>query len=432
VTEPRRLPPLRVEQALRLLPDVDALAPLRAFLVATSRARAPAEPHGTVGKRLVQPGHLREAVTPALSRVTEHMAGLFEAAVQALECEQRGDAGGAVTALLSAGEREEHVGRFVQALTWYEHALRLAVGLNDRRPEIQTLLHLGHLEQVRLRHEDAARFYQRALAVADAELDRRAAAVACRGLGEAALAQTRWQGAESWFTRGLQYVDDQRVAGRLQLGLGRVARGRGRLEEAADRLSRARAILEAEHDLAGMVRALNAWGELEAVQGRHAQALEAYREALAKLPGVGRRPRLEMVIRLNICELYVEWGRLPEAEDEIRRAEEAAIVHNLPRFLARLYLLMGQVRTRQKNEAGFVFFEKAIELCRGPDPLPYLEAEAYLEYALFRRELGETEEARAYLERARELLETIGDGATLARVDAALAMMEHRNQGTAP
>jgi len=417
-------PPLRVEQALRLLPDVDALAPLRAFLISTSRARAPAEPYRTVGKRFVQPGHLREAVPLAVSRITDHLAGLFDSAVQALECEQRGDLSGAVYALLAAGEREERVGRLAQAFTWCDHALRLAAELNDRRAEIDTLLRLGHLERIRLRQEDAARFYQRALALADAEMDARAAAVACRGLGEAALGQARWQGAESWFTRGLQYTGEEGLAGRLQLGLGEVSRNRGRLDEAEARLRRARELLEALQDVGGLVRLLNAWGQLEAARERQAEALAAYREALAKLPSLGRHPRLEMAVRLNISELYIEWGRLPEAEDELRRAEEEAILHNVPRFLARIYVMLGQARARQRDDAGFVFFEKAIELCRGSDPLPHLEAEAYLEYALFRRELGDTDEARAYLERAREILESVGDGNTLARVDAALALVE--------
>ncbi|HXV86464.1 MAG TPA: tetratricopeptide repeat protein [Gemmatimonadales bacterium] len=424
MSEKRRAPPLRVEQALSLLPEVDALAPLRAFLVSTSRARTAAEPHRTVGKRLVEPGHLREAVPLAVNRITDHLAGLFASAVEALECEQRGERTGAVYALLAAGDREERVGRYAQAFTWYDHALRVAAELHERRAEIDTLLRLGHLERIRQRFDDAARFYQRALALAEGEMDGRAAAVACRGLGESAMGLSRWQGAESWFMRGLQYAGEEGLAGRLQLGLGEVARSRGRLDQAETRLREARATLEAQQDVGGLVRSLNAWGQFEAARGRHAEALEAYREALARLPGVGRHPRLEMAIRVNICELYLDWGRLREAEDEIRRAEESAILNNLSRFLARLYLLLGQVRARQRDDTGFVFFEKTIELCRGPEPLPRLEAEAYLEYALFRRDLHDTEEARAYLERAREILETVGDGNTLARIDAALAQVE--------
>jgi hypothetical protein len=78
---------------------------------------------------------------------------------------------------------------------------------------------------------------------------------------------------------------------------------------------------------------------------------------------------------------------------------------------------MGKVRGLQGDDTGFVFFEKAVELCRGTNPTPKLEAEAYMAYALFRDGFGDREEARAYLERAREILETLTDGPSLERID---------------
>ena len=54
---------------------------------------------------------------------------------------------------------------------------------------------------------------------------------------------------------------------------------------------------------------------------------------------------------------------------------------------------------------------------------PRLEAEIYLEYGRFRRELGDWEESRAYLERAREILETLGDGSAVNRVDSELGQL---------
>jgi hypothetical protein len=76
---------------------------------------------------------------------------------------------------------------------------------------------------------------------------------------------------------------------------------------------------------------------------------------------------------------------------------------------------MGKLRGRQGDEQGFVFFEKAIELCQGTEPSPRLEAEVYREYGLFRSELGDKDEGLAYLARAREILETLDhDGLTQA------------------
>ena len=416
---------LRVEQALRLLPDIDALLPLRAFVVRTSRGMSPELPYRTVGKRFVQSGELREFVPRAVARASEHLTALYAAAVEALESEERGDLPGAVHALLSAGEEEEKVGRFTQARAWYEHALRVAEELRERRPEIRSLRNLGRLDTMRGRQETAARFFQRSLVLAEAEMDAHAAAIACQGLGDVAQAQGKWQGATSWYTRGLQYTEsDPALRAALQLGLGEVARARGQLDSAAEWFRQAGALFATLRDHQGSARVLNAWGLLESLRVRHVEALARYNEALARLAGSRRDPSVEMEIRLNLCELYLEWGRLTDAEDEIRRAEELAIEHNLTERLARLYVIMGRVRGRQGDDTGFVFYEKAVELCRGQEPWPRLEADVYLAYALFRKDLGDLDECRAYLERAHEVYEAIGDGAELARVDGELARIQ--------
>jgi tetratricopeptide (TPR) repeat protein len=414
--------PLRVERVLRLLPDVDALAPLRAVIVATSKGRSEEEPDRTVGKRYVRAGEFEELVGRAVDRVTEHLRALYAAAIEALEAEERGDASAAVRAFLRAGDREEAAGRDAEARMWYDHARRIAEELRDRRPEIETLHRLGHLDAAHGSLDRASRVYQRSLALADAEGDPAGAALACEGLGEVALIEGKAHGAAAWYARGRGYAEpDRALVARLDLGLAEVAMISGALDDAAAALDRAGRVLEEEGDCEPLVRLLDAWGRLETLRGRHTDALVRYREALARLRGTERSPRLEMDIRLHICRLHLEAGRLPVAEDEIRRAEDLAIVHNLTRQLARLYVMMGQVRGAAGDETGFVFFEKAIELSRGREASPRLEGEAYLEYGRFRRAFGDHDESRAYLERAREIFDAQGDRPMCALIDSELS-----------
>jgi len=118
-----------------------------------------------------------------------------------------------------------------------------------------------------------------------------------------------------------------------------------------------------------------------------------------------------------LAELYLDLGRTLDAEDEARCAEDIATAHHLPATLARVYMIMGKLRGKQRDENGFVFFEQAIELCRTGDPARRLEADVYAEYAHFRMTMGDRIEAQAYLERARELLEPFGDEVARARID---------------
>jgi len=81
---------------------------------------------------------------------------------------------------------------------------------------------------------------------------------------------------------------------------------------------------------------------------------------------------------------------------------------------------MGRLRGAQEDETGFVFFEQAIELCKTLERSQASEAEVYQEYGLFRERLGQREEARAYLERAREIFDALGEAVEVKQVEAQL------------
>ena len=129
---------------------------------------------------------------------------------------------------------------------------------------------------------------------------------------------------------------------------------------------------------------------------------------------------LELSIRVNLAGLDLEAGRLLEAEAELRRAEEVAIAANLIRHLAQIYTLMGRLRGAQGDETGFVFFEQAIELAKALERSVATEAQVYFAYGQFHSKLGQQEEARAYLERARELFDSLGEAVERDRADAEL------------
>jgi len=422
------LPPVRVEKALELMPELEALAPLRALLISIARPDerslwSSSGPYLTLGKRGVDPDELRRSMPHALHRIAEHVNLLCKAYVEALESQQRGDALGAVSALLRAGRLEEEVGRFNQARAWYDVALRVAETLQDRRPEVEVLQALGYLSFRIGKHADGASDFQRALALAEAEFDQAGAISACVGLGDAQLALGAWGGAQAWFSRGLRLAEasgDQARIGGLERRLGVLARKQADLAAAGEYLRRARERFEDAGPADEMARVLDAQGRLDAQLGRHTAAAAAYREALAWTQRAPRAPGLELSIRLNLAELELEMGRWLDAEAELRRAEQVAIAANLAGRLAQIYTLMGKLRGAQQDETGFVFFEQAIELARAVEHSAAAEAQVYHDYGLFRSRLGQQEEARAYLERARELFDSLGEAGERERIDAEL------------
>ena len=421
-------PPVRVDNALGLLPDLEAMAPLRALLVSISRPDERAlwsssGPYLTLGKRGVQPEELATRLAEAVRQVTEHLQVLYQAYVEALEAQQRGEGGEVVAALLRGGRLEEVAGRLLQARAWYDVALRVSEALPSRRPEAESLGALGQLSLALGQYGEGARHFQRSLALAEAEFDQARAIAACEGLGQATLAGAEWQGAQAWFARGLRLAEasgDRRFLGRLEWRLGVLARRQGDLGGAVEHLRKARDWLEAADAPDEMARVLGVQGELDLTLGRHVAAAVAYREALAWAQRAPRDVAVELSIRLRIADLQLETGRLLEAEEEMRRTEQVAIAGNRPAGLVQVYTLMGKLRGRQHDETGFVFFEQALELCRTLEPSAAAEAPVCLEYGLFQERLGHREEARAYLERAQQLFAAQGETVERARAEAEL------------
>ena len=75
---------MRVEQALRLLPNLEALMPLRGLLLSSARPDERVQwgsggPYLTVGKREVEPGELARSMGPVLTSVAQHIAALYGA-----------------------------------------------------------------------------------------------------------------------------------------------------------------------------------------------------------------------------------------------------------------------------------------------------------------------------------------------------------------
>jgi len=382
-------------------------------------------PYLTVGKRDVEPGELARSMGPVLAFVAEHITALYGAYVEALERQERNDAPGAVTAVVGAGRLEEKVGRLSQAQAWYEVALALAETLQDRRPEVETLLAIGNVCLTLGQYAEGARHYQRALVLAEAEFNQAGAVDASLGLGNAAFERAEWPGARAWYSRALRLTEaanDRLRLGLIEHRLGLLERRQGDLAAAGDHLRRARECFEQLNGEAALdlARVLDAQGELDAALGRPAPAAGAFREALAWVRRDRHDAGLDVTIRLHLAELLLDTGRWLEAEEEMRRAEQLAITSNQTRGLVRIYTLLGTLRGRQSDETGFVFFEQAISLCRALEGPPIDEARVYHAYGLFRQLCGGPDEARAYLERAAEVFRSLGVDQEVERVEAAL------------
>ncbi len=405
-----------LDRLLGALPESGELASLRNALLSASvvdltRLWTGASAYATYDKRVLSPHALEHAVSAAASHAHARVDALYSALGRVLAALFASDLERAASELIAIGEQLESEENGAAARAWYETAERVAAQGGNAAERARALRYLAVLHVNSGATDEANTRYRASLEQAAGSGDLQAQIVAVTGLGIVAGYQGQYQEALGYFDSALELcgTDFPRRQAQLFINMAAMLGEVGRFDEASARLADASAhwphLSEADrcgwYNSRGLL-ALNR-GDVEMAEGILHQALSAAHTEFERA----------MVLD-NLGELFIRQGNLSEAEALARSAEEAALRSGSPRALAEIYTRLGKIFRLRGDPNGVTFFEKAVEICRNRR-YPHTEANAYLEYGLFRRLHGDSEEARTYFERARELFGAVG-AARLERV----------------
>lgn len=409
----RPQPTLR--ELLRLLPDLDELEEVRASLASAS-APDPAQRwagsslYATVDQRVLAGAELEVAVAEAERAAREQVEGLFGAVREALRSYTAGDDVGAARALIALGEQRESAGRFADARRCFRSALEVTLPQGEKEAQILALRRIARASRALGELDEALACYRRSLELATDSGDLAGAIIAETGLGNVLATQGRFAEAEGCYRQALARTEEAGDAGAFDLqraqlfnNLGMVLTRRGRLDEAERWFDRARGAWERIESPADLAVCGHNHGLLRLRQGRPEEARAELEAALSLADDASVRA----AIAVDLAECCVQSGLLTEAERWSREAEEHAISSRSTYALGHLYLGLGKLARARGDTNGFVFYEKALEIAR-QCAYHLLEAETLLDYAPVREELGGADEARAYVERAREIFQSLG------------------------
>lgn len=415
-----------VEQLLGLLPGVDELELLRLTIIGSAvpdpgKAWDSSRAYATVDKHIVSADEADRAVRLAEETLREHIAALYEGLRPVFRAFFEGREDDAGLQLVALGEQLEGRGRMKAARECYRTALTLSLPLLDKGPQILALRRIGRVSLTLGDFQEAALHYERSAQLARDAGESRGEVVARTGFGNVLAWQGRWSDAERHYRDALALLEardgDQPSPERAQLlnNLGNIATWLQRLDEAEALLAQALSMSEALGSHLDLAVGYVHLAHLRERQDRYDEARQAYERAL-ELPVP---PSLQSGIATDLADLYLHGGHLTKAEEWARVAEEHAVRAGSAYTLGRMYQGRGNIARARGDEDGFTFFEKALEIAREKG-YPFLEAETLAEYAELRRQTGGTEEAEAYLERARELFHQLGLPQNVANAERAL------------
>ena len=419
---------LLVERALALVPGGEDFLPFSDAVIGASRldrekvwARSGA--YATLGKRVVDPERLAQAIPGLVARAQERLNDLFALVLQAIQEQQAGRPADAARTLVRAGEVEEGERRLEKAENIYRMALEISRDLREKGPQVLALRRLGRAARAAGRLDEAWEWYHASWQLATDALDEGGQAIACQGLGNLCDDRGEREPARAWYERGLaiaRALEDPALEWPFYTNLSVLAIQAGELGEAEALLARARERIEATGAEDALLFWLNNRGLLLLEHGDEAAAEGVFREALEK----GREPRWEVTVRVNLGETLLRQGRLFEAQEEARRAEEAAILHRHVADLVDVYALLGSIARARCDEEGFVFYEQALAVIHERALPKRDEAVVMQGYGLLHGACGRPVEARAYLEAARETYRALGYAREIGKVEEDLAALE--------
>ena len=419
-------PHLLVERALALVPDYEEFLPLSDALIVGSRVDADkvwarSGGYTTVGKRVVDTDRVEKLMQVLLDRNQERLRELFGLVLDAIREQQAGNPAAAAALLIRAGELEEAEGRLDKADRVYRQALDIARDLRAKDSHAVALRRLGRTARTAGRLDDARAWYEQSYHLALDGMDAVGQVIACQGLGNVCDDRGEREEARRWWEAGLEMaagLNAPELDWPLYANLSVLTMLEGNLAEAERLLGRAREHIEAGGVPGGHLYWLNNRGLLLLEHGDVAAAEAVFREALPESEG-----RWELTLRVNLGESLLRQGRLLEAEDEARRAEEIAIVQRLITDLVDVYSLLGSIARERCDDEGFVFYEQALRVCHERALPRKTEAAILHGNGRFHLACARDEEGRAYLEAARGIYHELGFAQELARVENDMARL---------
>jgi tetratricopeptide (TPR) repeat protein len=415
---------LAVEELLGMLPDGDVFLTLREQLLAHSAADprkqwASSSAYTTYDKRTLTSSAIRAACGAAAAAAEALQREILDASTAVADRLLAGDRAGAALRLVELGDALETHGRRAEARTTYGKALDIAGSLADAAPQLVALRRLGRLSQGFGELDRAFHLYQVAYNLARDARDPQEASAAATGLGNVKVDQGKWEQAEGHYTAARMHAEesgDEFLLGQLWNNLSVVRRRVGDPEGALAFSRRAIAVFEELENAGELARCHNNLGLVHVERRDFTAARAAYARALA----LAESPFVTAATRGNLCELHLREGRWLLAEEQARLGEEIALRHGFDLILVHIYRLLGTLARLREDANGVTFFEKAVEIARRRHYL-HAQAEVHLEYGLFRRALGEEDEAAAHLERALALYRHLGSRPDEVRAEGLLA-----------
>lgn len=301
------------------------------------------------------------------------------------------------------------LGELRKAIDHYEQALLLRRALRDHGGEALALLNAGRMLWLLGEVDKALNYYRQALPLAQAVGDRRMEGGVLLGLGVISAAIGERQQALDYYLRTLplfQDALDRRGEGAVRLNIGTIYRELGQAQESVEYSSQALAQFRAAADRRNEAVALNNLAVNYLSLGEKQKALEYHHQALALCQAMEDRVGEAQSLH-NLGRVHAEMGEKQTAFDHLNRSLLIFRATGSRQWEAMALNSLGQLQALQGEwQSAHDYYQEALsrwQALGNPDG----EASTRASLAHVERERGNLGEARAQIEAALEMMESV-------------------------
>ena len=370
----------------------------------------PLDPPSTLNEAVTRPGSAPKPGLPPRTRLSL----------------VTGDGDEPTAALVEQAKAAERAGRRDEARVLYEKALHSRIDPPDAALATSLFRWIGSTYRVDANHEAALDCIEVALAVAELAANHGAIghatnlrAIVRWQLGDLDAAEREYNEARASALR----AGDARLAAMIGQNLGVIANIRGDLDVALRYYEASLASYRSLGLANDVCVALNNLGKLHTDTARWADAHRAYSEALQISGAIGDLPS-QILLHVNVAELYVAQSLYDEARDECDRATDLTRRTEDDSALGEIHRLYGIVarETGRLTDAEQRFL--AAEQIAVERQETLLRAQTARELALVYRELGRNRETLQCLNRSHALFSQLRARRDLADIASRMTSLE--------
>ncbi len=328
--------------------------------------------------------------------------------------------------LTKIGELAFNTSEWDTSIEAYKKLLTKTTELGDKKLEAEHLRKLGHIYREMQHFEDAKIVFEKALEISEEFEDKEGIADSNRGLGYIHWREGELDEAIKHYEVAIdeaKKIDNKRMLAYTFIEMGNIYSIRGETDIGIQYYKRSLPTLNSQKAYRELARAYNNIGDGYMKRGDWAMAIENFDKCAEQAKKIGNKDFLGWSY-FNKAEALIYSEEIHEARKYAEKAYDIMDKLNDSIGKASVFKVMGIADREERNfEESLKNFQKALETIEELD-IPFENAELKYGIGLVYEKMGDKETAKTYYLDSKSILESIGAGQFMEKIDKQLSGLE--------